>query len=800
MCQRASTRLRAPQPQHLWQACPPNPSAAVAEPPWRVRTRRDTQSDFECVNGFHAAQPNADRNAVHRSQLARARGCEPRRSPRSRVYGWYAGRVRRKVWPGDGERLGAIPDGKGVNFALFSQNAERVDLCLFSADGQRELERIAMPEYTNQIWHCYLPGVEPGQLYGYRVYGAYAPEQGHRFNHHKLLLDPYARKLVGELRWQPANFGYKLDDPAIDLSFDMRDSAPYVPKCEVVGTDYDWGNDAPPNVSWPDTVLYELHPRGFTMGHPRVPAALRGSFAGLRSPAALDYLRELGVTTLELLPVHAYVDDHTLELRGLRNYWGYMTINFFAAQPRYLHGGEPNDMRAFIQAAHAAGLEVVLDVVYNHTGEGNQLGPTLCYRGIDNAVYYRQHPSTPRYYADSTGTGNSLALHHPQVLRMVMDSLRYWVSDMHVDGFRFDLASSLSRSANGHYDPYASFFGALLQDPVLSRVKLIAEPWDVAEGGYRVGEFPAGFAEWNDRYRDTLRRFWRGDAGAVSELATRLTGSSDLFNNRGRRPWASINAVTTHDGFTLRDLVSYAEKHNQANPHDNSDGTDNNISWNCGVEGPTDDAQVNALRSRQQRNLLASLLLSQGTPMLVAGDELGRSQQGNNNAYCQDNELSWLDWPQLEQDGQALLAFTRTLLKLRREHIVLRRGRFFVGQTIPGTDSTDIVWLSPDGTPRRASDWSTADESFLGFMLSGEAGEYHLTTAGEHAQDVTLLVGMNAGLEAVQLWLPPCLVNERWEIIADTDKPDESVAGTQLDPGTMYTIGPRSLVLMSSIN
>lgn len=685
-----------------------------------------------------------------------------------------------------------------MNFALFSVHAERVELCLFSEDGKRELERIAMPEYTNQVWHCYLPGMKPGQLYGYRVYGPYAPERGHRFNHHKLLLDPYARKLVGELQWHPANFGYRLGDAAEDLSFDPRDSARYVPKCQVVDTGFDW-HDAPRHaISWPDTVLYEMHVRGFTQRHPNMPPGHAGTFSGLCQPDVLQYLRDLGVTTLELLPVHAYLDDHYLAERGLRNYWGYTSLNFFAPQPRYLRDGDIADFQRFVQAAHQAGMEVVLDVVYNHTGEGNQLGPTLSYRGIDNTVYYRLVTDNARYYSDSTGTGNSLALFHPQALRMLLDSLRYWVQVMHVDGFRFDLASTLARNATGHFDVYSGFFCALLQDPVLSRVKLIAEPWDVSEGGYRVGGFPPGFAEWNDRYRDTLRRFWRGDPGTVSDLATRLTGSSDLFNRAGRRPWASINAVTMHDGFTLRDLVSYSQKHNEQNPHDNNDGTDNNLSWNCGAEGPSDDPQVNGLRARQQRNLLASLFLSQGTPMLLAGDELHHTQHGNNNAYCQDNEISWLDWSQLHGSAQALLQFTRALIKLRREHVVLTRKHFFVGQTIPGTDTTDIVWLNPDGTPRRTSDWSATDEGFLGFMISGEAGEYHLTVSGEHAHDVTLLVAMNAHHDAVQLWLPPCRVGTHWEWVIDTDREDGMGTG-RLPCGSLAEVAGHSVIAMVSV-
>ena len=707
--------------------------------------------------------------------------------------------MKQRIWPGDPTLRGATPDARGVNFSLFSLNAERVELCLFSDDGKQELARISMPEYTHQTWHCYLPGVRAGQLYGYRVYGPYEPEHGHRFNHHKLLLDPYARKLVGDLQWHPATFGYRVGDQADDLSFDTRDSAPFVPKCQVVADDFDWQGDARPHVAWPDSVIYELHVRGFTQRHPRMPADSAGTFAALRHPEILAYVRDLGVTTLELLPVHAYVDDHYLEQHQLRNYWGYMSINFFAPQARYLQGGELQDCQRFVQAAHAAGLEVVLDVVYNHTGEGNQLGPTLCYRGIDNAVYYHLQADNPRYYSDFTGTGNSLALFQPEVLRMVLDSLRYWVEVMHVDGFRFDLASTLCRNSAGHFDHHSGFLSALMQDPVLSRVKLIAEPWDVADGGYRVGEYPPGFAEWNDHYRDTLRRFWRRDTGTVADLATRLTGSSDLFDKRGRRPWASINVVTTHDGFTLRDLVSYDNKHNQANPHDNGDGTDNNLSWNCGVEGPTEDPQVLALRARQQRNLLASLLLSQGTPMLLAGDELNRTQHGNNNAYCQDSEISWLDWSELEHAGAKLHEFTRTLIKLRREHIVLRREHFFVGRTIPGTDTTDIVWLNPDGTPRRSSDWGAADEGFLGFMISGEAGAYHFTHHGEHAQDATLLVAMNSTDTATQLWLPPCHDASHWEWVIDTQR-ENGLGSGQLSCGSVVHIAEHSVIVMVSVS
>jgi isoamylase len=683
-----------------------------------------------------------------------------------------------------------------VNFALFSQHAERVDLCLFSADGQRELERIRMPEYTDRIWHCYLPEVGPGQLYGYRVYGPYAPQAGHRFNHHKLLLDPCARKLVGALHWNDANFGYRIGDAAEDLSFDGRDSAPYVPKCEVWQSRFARETERPMQ-PWSDTVLYELHVRGFTMRHPHVPPAIAGTFAGLRSPAVLAYLNELGVTTLELLPVHAFVDDRYLEENGLRNYWGYTSINFFAPEARYLKDADPDDLGRFVDAAHRAGMEVVLDVVYNHTGEGNQLGPTLSYRGIDNAAYYQLQADNPRYYADPTGTGNSLALHRPAVLKLVMDSLRHFVTHVGVDGFRFDLASTLARTSLGEFEVDSAFLAALHQDPVLAQVKLIVEPWDLGPGGYRLGGFPPGTAEWNDRYRDTVRRFWRGDGGSVSELATRITGSSDLFNQQGRRPYASINAVTVHDGFTLVDLVSYDHKHNLGNPHDNSDGTDTNFSWNCGVEGPTDDPDVLAIRARQCRNFLATLLLSQGTPMLLAGDELGRTQHGNNNAYCQDNELSWIDWAALSQPANAQIhAFTRALLKLRKDHIVFRRIHFFMGQPIPGTHTIDLVWLNPDGTPRTPADWTACQESFLGFILSGEAGAYHVTQSGVRAPDVSVLCALNAGHEPVQLWLPPTELGTDWELTIDTEKPDGLGQSRILGFGEVYTLGPHSFALM----
>jgi isoamylase len=704
--------------------------------------------------------------------------------------------MSRKTWPGHPYPLGSSYDGKGVNFALFSVHAERVELCLFAPDGQRELERVRLPEYTDQVWHGYLPDLHPGQLYGYRVYGPYAPENGHRFNHHKLLIDPYARKLRGVLQWDHANFGYRIGDSREDLSFDPRDSAKFVPKCEVMPAIELDPTPRRPSVPWQDTVFYELHVRGFTRTHPELAPEERGTFAGLGSAPMLRYLKELGVTSVELLPVHSFVDDHYLQQRGLRNFWGYQTLNFFAPEGRYLQQGDPLEVRRFVRAAHEIGIEVILDVVYNHTAEGNQLGPTLSFRGIDNATYYRLRPGESRHYADATGTGNTLALHEPAVCRLAMDSLRYWVQTMEVDGFRFDLAAALARGPNGQFDIYSSFLAAVEQDPVLASVKLVAEPWDVSDGGYRIGGFPPGWAEWNDRYRDTLRRFWRGDNGVVSELATRLTGSSDLFNRCGRRPWASVNAITTHDGFTLADLVSYNDKHNSDNPHDNGDGTDHNWSWNCGVEGPTDDPEILKLRARQQKNLLASLLVSQGTPLLLAGDEFGRTQRGNNNAYCQDNELSWVDWAEAAKSGSGLQAFTRQLLQLRREHVVFRRQHPFTGHVIPGTDVMDVVWLNTDGTSRMLSDWSTADDNFIAFMLSGQAGDYHLNATGERAPGQSVFVGMNATAEERQIWVPDCGLGTLWHVVIDTCRAEHVQALVQC--GEMYVLGPRALVLMLS--
>ena len=581
------------------------------------------------------------------------------------------------VWPGTPFPRGANWDGEGVNFALYSEHAERVELCLFDAKGKKEIQRIELREQTDLIWHCYLPEARPGQLYGYRVHGPYDPEHGHRFNPHKLLLEPYAKEIVGVVHWSDAHFGYRIGHRLEDLSLDRRDNAGLMPKCRVVDPAFSWGKDKPPTISWSDMVIYELHVRGFTKNHPEVPAALRGTYAGLATAPVIDHLKRLGITSVELMPVHAFVDDRHLVERGLANYWGYNSIGFFAPDHRYSSSGMISEFKSMVKTMHSHGIEVILDVVYNHTAEGNQLGPTLGFRGIDNAAYYRLLGDDARFYMDYTGCGNTLNLQQPRTLQLIMDSLRYWVLEMHVDGFRFDLASALARELH-EVDRLGAFFDILLQDPVLSQVKLIAEPWDLGEGGYQVGNFPVGWGEWNDRYRDTMRAYWKGDGGLVGEFARRLTGSSDLYEHSGRKPYASINFITAHDGFTLHDVVSYNDKHNEANGEENRDGSDNNNSWNCGAEGVTDEEEINALRARQKRNLLATLFFSQGVPMLLAGDEMGRSQQGNNNAYCQDNEISWVNWA-LSAADQGFLAFVQRVISLRREHPVFRRKHFFQG-------------------------------------------------------------------------------------------------------------------------
>ncbi|CAK0748226.1 Glycogen operon protein GlgX homolog [Azospirillaceae bacterium] len=702
-----------------------------------------------------------------------------------------------RLLPGRPTSLGATWDGKGVNFALFSAHAEKVELCLFDRAGHRETERLVLPEYTDEVWHGYLPGAGPGLLYGYRVYGPYRPEQGHRFNHNKLLLDPYARSLTEHWHWTDAHFGYRVGSPKDDLSFDDRDNARGVPKCRVVDPSFDWGDDRKPNTPWSETVIYELHVRGFTMRHPEVGGLTRGAFAGLGARPVIDYLKSLGVTAVELLPVQAFADERHLVARNLRNYWGYNTVGFFAPDARYLATGAISEFKMMVARLHAAGLEVILDVVYNHTGEGSHLGPTLCFRGIDNASYYRLHPGEKRFFIDETGTGNTLNITHPRVLQMVMDSLRYWVTEMRVDGFRFDLATTLAREPYG-FDPGSGFLDAIRQDPVLSEVKLIAEPWDVGPGGYRLGGFPPGWAEWNDRYRDTVRRFWRSDQGVVPELAARLAGSSELFERRGRRPWASVNFITSHDGFTLNDLVSYNYKHNHENTENNCDGHNENHSWNHGEEGASSDASVISLRQRQMRNFLFTLFFSQGTPMLLAGDELGRSQNGNNNAYCQDNPTSWLMWPELLSSGREQLEFTRALIRLRRQHPVLRRSAFLHGRDSSRHGVRDILWFSGQGVEKTIDDWRNPSVRCLGLLLNGQAGSYVNATGNPENDDVLLLV-MNAHPESIHFILPKIDGGSGWKCLVDTTTGAVETDKTVYPSGETYSVGGRSALMFALI-
>jgi isoamylase len=696
------------------------------------------------------------------------------------------------LWPGRPYPRGATWDGQGVNFALFSEAAERVFLCLFEPGGRHEVQRIELRECTDQVWHAYLPQARPGLLYGYRVHGPYRPREGQRFNHHKLLLDPYARHLVGALHWHDALFGYRIGHDQGDLSLDRRDSAPYLPRCKVVEPAFTWGDDRPPRVPWHDTVIYELHLRGFTRQHPDIPPALRGTYAGLACAPAIEHLRRLGVTTVELMPVHAFVDDRSLVERGLSNHWGYNSIGFFAPEPRYSASGKLGEFKTMVRTLHAAGLEVLLDVVYNHTAEGSEYGPTLCFRGIDNASYYRLTPEDPRRYQDFTGCGNTLNLQHPRVLQLLMDSLRYWVDEMHVDGFRFDLASALARELYA-VDRLGAFFDVLRQDPVLSQVKLVAEPWDLGSGGYQVGNFPPGWTEWNDKYRDTMRAYWKGEGGLIGEFAQRLTGSSDLYNRSSRRPYASINFVTAHDGFTLADLVSYERKHNDANGEGNRDGSDHNLSWNCGVEGPTDDPQVRALRARQQRNFIATLLLSQGVPMLLAGDELGRTQGGNNNAYCQDNPVGWIDWT-LDEERELVLEFTRQMIAVRAAHAVFRRRDFFQGRPLHGSAVRDIVWLQPDGSEMTDQAWQLNHARALAVFLSGD-GLDEVDARGRPIRDDSFFLLFNAAAEPVVFTLPPTLAGGRGEVVVDTAQ-TEPLAGMTVEPGVPCARAPRSLALL----
>jgi glycogen operon protein len=697
-----------------------------------------------------------------------------------------------RVWRGKPYPLGATWDGSGVNFAIFSENAESVDLCLFEADGTEQ--RIRMVEQTDLVWHCYLPDVRPGQRYGYRVHGPYEPRSGHRFNPAKLLIDPYAKRIDGEVAWDDSLFGYRIGAEEDDLEPDERDSAPFVPKGVVVNEAFVWSSDGRPATPLDRTLIYEVHVKGFTMLHPEVPEELRGTYAGLSSGPAIDYLTNLGITAVELLPVHQHVNDRHLVERGLSNYWGYNTIGFFAPEVRYSATGEPvSEFKTMVKRFHDAGIEVILDVVYNHTGEGNHLGPTLSFRGIDNAAYYRLSPDDQRYYVDYTGTGNTLDATSPKVLQLIMDSLRYWVTEMHVDGFRFDLASALAREMYD-VDKLGSFFDIIHQDPVISQVKLIAEPWDVGPGGYQVGNFPVGWAEWNGKYRDSVRRFWKGVGGQTAELAYRLSGSSDLYAGSGRMPHASINFVTAHDGFTLNDLVSYEQKHNEANGENNADGDNNNESMNFGVEGETDEEGVIEIRERQKRNFLATLLLSQGVPMLLGGDEIGRTQGGNNNGYAQDNEVSWFGWDLKRRDRQ-LLAFTRSLIRLFTLHPVLRRRRFFQGRQIRGSRIKDLTWYATDGSEMTDEQWHSPGVKTLGVQYAGDAIDER-GPRGERITDDTLLVILNADDRPVAFTLPDHEAAKRWELVFDTVHATFAAAHGEFDGGSTYRVSERSVVCL----
>ncbi len=697
------------------------------------------------------------------------------------------------VWPGAPYPRGATWDGEGVNFALFSENAEKVELCLFDPSGEHELQRIELREQTDLVWHCYLPEARPGLLYGYRVHGPYNPQGGQRFNGHKLLLDPYARDIVGTLTWSDTHYGYRYGHPAGDLSFDCRDSAAGMPKCRVIDPAFAWNGDRAPRIPWHEMVIYELHVGGFTSNHPDVPTALRGTYAGLASAPVIAHLKKLGVTSLELMPTHAFIDDRFLVDQGKRNFWGYNSIGFFAPEQRYCASGSIDEFKSMVKTLHAAGFEIILDVVYNHTAEGSHLGPTLSFRGIDNAAYYRLKPDSPNLYTDYTGCGNTLNLQHPCVLQMIMDSLRYWVQEMHVDGFRFDLAAALARELHA-VDRLGAFFDILHQDPVLSQVKLIAEPWDLGEGGYQVGNFPVGWAEWNDRYRDCMRAYWRGDGGLIGEFARRLTGSSDLYAHNGRRPHASINYITAHDGFTLQDLVSYNHKHNHANGEHNRDGSDHNLSWNCGVEGATDDPAVNALRARQKRNLLATLFLSQGVPMLLAGDEMGRTQRGNNNAYCQDNASSWVNWA-LTPDDAVMLDYVARLIRLRREHPVFRRRNFFHGLAPHGARIKDIHWIKPDGAEMSEHEWAHDFARSLGVYLSGELlGE--VDRRGRGVQDDNFILLFNAHHERIDFRLPILCEGCVWQAILDTHYHAGLDVDGSFEGHALYPLEGRTLALL----
>ncbi|MHB8323871.1 MAG: glycogen debranching protein GlgX [Candidatus Dormibacteria bacterium] len=699
------------------------------------------------------------------------------------------------MWPGDAYPLGATWDGRGTNFSLFSEVAERVQLCLIDGDGREE--RVDLTEVDGFCWHAYLPRVGPGQRYGFRVHGPYDPSRGERCNPSKLLLDPYAKAVEGEVNWGQSVYGYQLGSPDEDSNPNSTDSLPAMPRSIVVDTEFDWEGDQRLRTPWHETVVYEAHVRGLTKLHPAVAPELRGTYGGLTSAAVLDHLHRLGVSAVELLPVHQFVNDHALERRGLRNYWGYNSICYLAPHNQYSSAGQGgqqvNEFKAMVKGLHRAGIEVILDVVYNHTAEGSNLGPTLSFRGLDNGAYYRLRQDDPRHYMDYTGTGNTLNMLHPHVLQLIMDSLRYWIQEMHVDGFRFDLAAALARELHD-VDRLSAFFDIIQQDPVINQVKLIAEPWDVGEGGYQVGNFPPLWSEWNGKYRDTVRDYWRGAERGVAEFAYRLTGSSDLYASNGRRPFASLNFVTCHDGFTLQDMVTYDGKHNEANGEDNRDGTDDNRSWNCGAEGETQDPQIGALRGQQQRNFLATLMLSQGVPMLLAGDEFGHTQRGNNNVYCQDNEISWLDWS-LADTNSDLLEFTRQMVRLRHDHRVLRRRRWFEGVPLHGQGVSDIGWFTPQGAEMTDEEWGQGFVKSVAVFLNGQA-IVSADSRGHTLQGASLCILFNAHGELVEFRLPSIEWGDGWRLEVSTAEPVIPVPVPEFHSGEAIPVAARSLLVL----
>jgi isoamylase len=704
--------------------------------------------------------------------------------------------MKKTCYPGKPFPLGATWDGKGVNFAIFSGNAEKVELCLFHhPEDEVESEKIVLTERTGHIWHAYVPGLKPAQLYGYRVIGHYEPENGLRFNPNKLLLDPYAKAISGTIDWNDALFGYEVGNEQEDLSFSKTDSAPFMTRSVVIDPHFDWGGDQPPGTAYYNTIIYEVHVKGFTMLHPGIPEDMRGTYTGLAHPVTIEYLKNLGVTAVELMPVHYFLNDRNLKEKGLSNYWGYNTLGFFAPHAEYsnksaLDNHQVNEFKNMVKELHKAGIEVILDVVYNHTAEGNQMGPTLSFKGVDNASYYRLTDDNKRYYMDYTGTGNTLNAHLPNVLRLIMDSLRYWILEMHVDGFRFDLAATLARELHD-VNQLSAFFDIIHQDPVISQVKLIAEPWDIGEGGYQVGKFPTGWGEWNGKFRDSVRDYWNGTEGMLGEFANRITGSADLYQDY-RRPTASINFITAHDGFTLTDLVSYNEKHNEANAEDNNDGESHNRSCNYGAEGPTDDPVINELRKRQKRNFLATLFLSQGVPMLLAGDEIGRTQKGNNNSYCQDNEISWVDWSNADKE---LLDFTSKLIWIRRNHAAFSRKNWFRGEPVKGNGINDIAWFQPDGSTMTSAHWNQDFAKSIAVFLNGQ-GLHAVNSEGEKIVDDSFYIIFNASGEAIEYQLPGEEYAKDWRILLDTAKYSQEESRQLYQANERIKIDGRSVILL----